>query len=291
MRLVMFDDDRIGVLSAEGVHDVTRVLPEALRGTPGSMNALIERWEGLRPAVERLAGETEPRPPAAVRLLPPVRRPTQILAAPTNYRLHMQEMRGTPMGVRTTTGRVTPRDIGFFLKAPGSLAGPADAIELPPFPGRRFDHESELALVIGREARAVKGSRAYDHIFGYTCLVDVSMRMTEERREERTMRKSFATFTPIGPALVTADEVPHPDRLQVRLWVSDELRQDANTRDLIVGIPELMEIASAVLPLQPGDIYATGTPAGVGPIADGDVVTIEIEQVGRMSLPVRTRAW
>ena len=104
--------------------------------------------------------------------------------------------------------------------------------------------------------------------------------------EERSMRKSFASFTPVGPFLVTADEVPHPDALQNRLWVNGELRQDANTRDMIVDIPEMIELVSSVLALSPGDIIASGTPEGVGPMLPGDVVTIEIEQVGRMSLHV-----
>jgi 2-keto-4-pentenoate hydratase/2-oxohepta-3-ene-1,7-dioic acid hydratase in catechol pathway len=119
-------------------------------------------------------------------------------------------------------------------------------------------------------------------VFGYSCLIDVTVR----GKEERVMRKSYDTFTPIGPALVTADEVGDPGNLEMKLWVNDDLRQHASTRDLIVDLPNMVALASSVSTLEPGDVIATGTPAGVGPIKAGDTVTIEIERVGRMSVPV-----
>lgn len=125
------------------------------------------------------------------------------------------------------------------------------------------------------------------HVFGYSCLIDGTMRIEPgSGEEERTMRKSFASFTPLGPYLVTADEVPEPHGLRNRLSVNGETRQDANTVDMIVGIAELIELISSVLPLSPGDVIATGTPEGVGPLNVGDEVTIEIERVGQMSLGV-----
>ncbi len=289
MRLVVYNDWRIGVQTDAGIHDISRLIAAPWGGTPYAMNWLVTHFDGIRRDVDRCAGEAAPVSLSAVRLRPPVPVPMQLLAAPANNAAHSKEMRGisgSPAGPLRT-----PREVGFFLKAPGSMIGPADAIELPPLPGRRFDHEAELALVIGREARAVSRERALEHVFGYTCLIDVTLRAGGGRDEERPMRKSYATFTPVGPALVTADEVPNPSELGVRLWVNGDLRQNARVAELIVGVPELIEIASHVLPLQPGDLYTTGSPSGVGPLAPGDTLVVELDRVGRMTLPVRQREW
>ncbi|HZU04363.1 MAG TPA: fumarylacetoacetate hydrolase family protein [Chloroflexota bacterium] len=287
MRLVVYDDYRVGVLADDGVRDVTAVVP-GWDPTPPQvfMNRLIAAWERLRPAIEEAAARATPRPLASVRLRPPLPAPLHIYAAPSNYYAHIAEMRGAPAADATTA-----RELGFFLKAPGSICGPSDAIELPDRPGRRFDHESELAFIIGKEARGVARAQAMDYVWGYTCLLDITMRAGGGRNEERSLRKSFATFTPIGPALVTADEVGDYRALRVRCWVNGELRQDASPSDLIVDIPELIEIASATLPLQPGDLFATGSPPGVGPIRPGDEVVMEIDRIGRLALPVRARGW
>ena len=126
------------------------------------------------------------------------------------------------------------------------------------------------------------------YVFGYSCLIDATMRIEPGiGEEERSMRKSFETFTPLGPWIVTADEVPEPQARDNRLWVNGELRQDANTRDMIVGIAELIELVSSVLPVSPGDVIATGTPEGVGPFGPGDTVRIAIDGVGEMALAVR----
>jgi len=153
---------------------------------------------------------------------------------------------------------------------------------LPDVPSREIHHECELGLIIGKRGRHIELATALDHIFGYCCLIDCTVRGSEER----VMRKSYDTFTPIGPVIVTKDEVGDASNLDMKLWVNDELKQDANTRDLLVDIPNMITLASSVLTLEPGDIIATGTPAGVGPVHDGDVVTIEIERVGRMQIPV-----
>jgi 2-keto-4-pentenoate hydratase/2-oxohepta-3-ene-1,7-dioic acid hydratase in catechol pathway len=154
---------------------------------------------------------------------------------------------------------------------------------LPNLPGREIHHECELGIVIGKGGRHIARADAYSHVFGYACLIDMVVRGTEER----VMRKSYDTFCPFGPWIVTADEVPDPANLQARLWVNGVLKQDANTRDLIVDIPEMIAIASRVATLYPGDIIATGTPEGVGPVQRGDRVRIAIEQVGEMTLDVR----
>ena len=187
----------------------------------------------------------------------------------------------------TKKGR-SAREQGFFMKASASLTGPARGIELPKGSTRRFDHESELAAIIGKTARNVKRENALDYVFGYSCLIDATMRIVKDvAEEERVMRKSFDTFTPLGPWIVTADEVGDPQGLSNQLFVNGECRQDANTRDMIVGVAELIELVSSVMTLYPGDVIATGTPEGMGPIKAGDKVTIRIERVGEMTVDVR----
>lgn len=292
MRLVVWDDYRLGVLEADRVHDLTDLVDGSdavpAWAAPYRMNQLIARWDDLRNEAERRrSGTNGPGVAVAdVRLRAPTPRPRNFLAAPLNYVAHGAEMQGS-LG----TGGGTPNELGFFIKASGCLADPDGPIELPPVPDRRFDHEGEIGVVIGARACGVAPERAMDHVFGYTLVVDATMRMTETRREERTMRKSFATFSPSGPCLLTADEVPDPTALSVRLLVGDELRQEGHLGDLVVGVAGLVAMASGVLPLEPGDLFATGSPAGVGPIRPGDTVIVESEPIGRMTLPVVERTW
>jgi len=284
MKLAVFDDFRIGVIQDGAVIDVTDSLPAALAALPAQrMNWLIEHWDTHRPAIEAASGRGERRRLGEVTLLPPSPSPSHVFAAPANYARHIGELGNRAV---TKAGR-TAREQGFFLKAPGSLVGAGGAIRLPRGSSRRFDHESELALVIGRHGRNIPRERAMDYVFGYSCLIDATMRIEAgAHEEERSMRKSFETFTPLGPYLVTADEVGDAGQLRNQLSVNGQTRQDANTRDLIVGLAELIELVSSVLPVRPGDVIATGTPEGVGPIAAGDTVTIAIERVGEMSLQV-----
>jgi 2-keto-4-pentenoate hydratase/2-oxohepta-3-ene-1,7-dioic acid hydratase in catechol pathway len=172
-----------------------------------------------------------------------------------------------------------------FVKASTSIAGPDGAIEKP-FPDRRMDHEAELGVVIGPRASRVGRANALDHVFGYVPLLDITLR----GEEDRSYRKSFDTFTPIGPAIVTADEVADPGALDIELTVNGEPRQKANTRDLIYDVPRLIELYSEAMTLEPGDVIATGTPEGVGPLEPGDEVVLTIESVGRLTMPVRARA-
>jgi 2-keto-4-pentenoate hydratase/2-oxohepta-3-ene-1,7-dioic acid hydratase in catechol pathway len=214
-----------------------------------------------------------------VRLRAPVVFPTKVIAAPVNYRLHIEEMRPLVKGELHAIERY-----GLFLKAPSSVVGPGASIELP-FPERRTDHEVELGVVIGRAARNVPIADAMSHVFGYTGVMDVTVRGDEDR----STRKSFDTFTPVGPVLVTADEIPDPHALQLQLWVNGERRQNGNTRDMIWNVPKLIEYASHVMTLNPGDLLSTGTPDGVGPLKAGDHVTMEVERVGRLSVTVDLR--
>jgi 2-keto-4-pentenoate hydratase/2-oxohepta-3-ene-1,7-dioic acid hydratase in catechol pathway len=286
VRLVVFDDHRVGLLERGTVHDLTSFLPAAPPfAHPARVNELFAHFDELRAAFE-VAARRPGVPLDSVRLLAPCPAPRNFLAAPLNYGQHGREVAAVHV---TTTD--TARELGFFVKATGSISGPADPIELPLLPGRRFDHEAEVGVVIGREARSVPATQALDYVFGYTLVVDVTLRMTESHREERPMRKSYATFGPVGPWITTADEIPDPSKVDIALWVNGDLRQQDTLASLIVDVPELISRASSVLPLLPGDLYATGTPAGIGPIEPGDEVVIESSALGRMRLPVVERSW
>jgi 2-keto-4-pentenoate hydratase/2-oxohepta-3-ene-1,7-dioic acid hydratase in catechol pathway len=271
MKLARFDDGRIGVVRGDSVIDVTDLAgADPDPWPPVAMNRLIANFERYRQKLEEVRGATTPL--NSVRLLTPVPWPSKIVAFPVNYHDHQAEMR---VDYRANTQ-------GFFLKPPSSLIGPSEKIVLPAIPGRDVHYECELAIVIGKEGRNIPRERAADHIFGYSCLIDAVIRGPEER----VARKAFDTFCPVGPWIVTADEVGDASNLRGRLWVSGELRQSANTKDLIVDIPGMIEMASSVMTLQAGDIFATGTPAGVGPMRQGDRVRIAFERIGEMTLDV-----
>jgi 2-keto-4-pentenoate hydratase/2-oxohepta-3-ene-1,7-dioic acid hydratase in catechol pathway len=251
------------------------------------MNWLVEHWTELAPAVGTCVAERRvTRRVDQVVLRAPNPAPGQVFALPSNYRAHLNEL-----GSRTITkGGRTAREQGFFLKSSGSLVGAGESIVLPHGSARRFDHECELAVVIGRPTRDVGRDEALDAVFGYSTLIDMSMRIEPgEHEEERTMRKSFESFTPVGPYLVTADEVGPLDGLTSALSVNGEVRQRATLADMIVGVGEAIELISSVVPLHPGDVIAMGTPQGVGPLAPGDEVSITIDGIGAMTLPVRER--
>lgn len=273
MRIARFDEGRIGVVDGDDIVDVTAVcgVDPAEWPAVGPLR-LIRDFEALRPAIEA-ALPTAPRQALAnVRLETPIPWPNKVIAYPVNYHAHGREMQAT---YRATNQ-------GFFLKPSSAVSGPNDPVELPDVPGREVHHESELAIIIGKEVRGLKREDWRQAVFGYACLLDMVVR----GREERVFRKAYDTFCPVGPWIVTADEVPDPANLGMKLWVGDELRQSANTRDLVLDIPGMIETASAVMTLYPGDIIATGTPEGVGPVVDGDVIRIVIDQVGEMNVPV-----
>lgn len=272
MRLVRFNEGRIGVLVGDRVHDVTAAVGlDPAAWPPVGMIQLIHNFAALKGKLEQ-ATRQGGVPLASVRLLAPIVWPHNLFAYPVNYIAHQTEMASTHRADLN----------GYFLKATSSISGPQDPIVLPDLPSREIHHECELALIIGKGGRHIAVEKALDHVFGYSCLMDITVR----GKEERVMRKSYDTFTPIGPALVTADEVGDTRDLDMKLWVNKDLRQHASTRDLIVDIPNMVALASSVSTLEPGDVIATGTPEGVGPIRRGDTVTIEIERVGRMSVPV-----
>lgn len=298
MRLAVFDDEyRIGVLDDAGIHDVSSAVPKWEPGDVHAMNRLIAGWDSLRSGIERAAGQAAAKPVSQVRLRAPVPAPTHLLAAPVNFRAHHEEMRnqgfGHVPGSGTGGGGDTAETLGFFMKATGSITGAGDPIELPmkDWSERRFDHEGEIAFVVGREARGVSPEDATKYIFGYTILIDATMRGTPERNEERVQRKSYYSFSPMGPCITTADELPDWTKLNVKLWLNGEQRQDAHATDMIVNIPNLLSRASHVMPLRPGDVYTTGSPPGVGRIAPGDKVVVESPGIGQMTLSVIAREW
>ena len=235
------------------------------------MLQLIKNFDSLRPKLEN-ANAGPGTSLAHIHLEAPIVWPNKLIAYPVNFLKHGEERNVT---LRADTN-------GFFLKASSSLSGPQDPIILPNLAGREIHHECELAIVIGKTARHISTAEALKYVFGYACLIDVTLR----GKEDRVMRKPYDTFCPIGPWIITADQVGDPGALDLRLWVNDELRQHANTQDLIVDVPGMISMASSVATLFPGDIIASGTPSGVGPITGGDCVTIEIERVGRMTVPV-----
>ena len=288
MRIAVFDDHRVGIVEGDLIHDVTDAVPGADGSWPPVfMQRLIADWAeaGPRLAAARRTARAILR--AEVTLRSPIPYTSNVIAAPANYRKHVGELGDRGIAKAGNSAR----DLGFFLKATSSLSGEGEGIVLPRHAGRRFDHETELAVIIGRTARHVPRDEALGYVFGYSCLIDLTMRIEPGRvAEERCTRKSFDTFTPLGPWIVTADEVLDPGALSNRLWVNDDLRQDANTRDMTVGVAELIELVSSVMTLRPGDVIASGTPEGVGPVVPGDRVTIELERVGRMTLTVSEAA-
>jgi 2-keto-4-pentenoate hydratase/2-oxohepta-3-ene-1,7-dioic acid hydratase in catechol pathway len=280
MRLAVFDDSRLGLLQDEQVVDVSDLVGAGAGDWPPVfLLRAIAGFDRLRPRLEEAARTRPGVPLGQVQLRAPVVFPNKVIAAPVNYRAHVEEMRPLIKGELHAIDKY-----GVFLKAPSSVVGPGATVELP-FPDRRTDHEVELGVVIGRTARDVAAADAMRYVFGYTGVMDITVR----GEEDRSTRKSFDTFTPVGPVLVTADEIPDPHGLQLQLWVNGERRQNGNTRDMIWNVPRLIEYASHVMTLHPGDLFSTGTPEGVGPLTPGDEVTLEIERIGRMSVRVDLR--
>ncbi|MFJ6436156.1 fumarylacetoacetate hydrolase family protein [Streptomyces sp. NPDC091416] len=273
MRLALFDDGRLGIVDGDNLVDVTEHLTT---GDPGAAGALHRHIENV---ARGGAAETGPAALTGLARIPlsdavlaaPLPRPGKIIGAPVNYLDHKAEMEYT----------TSVADLGVFLKANSSVIGPGQDIVLP-YTDRRTDQEGELGVVIGRTAHHVGADEALDHVFGYTCVLDITVRSGEDR----STRKSFDTFTPIGPWIVTADEIPDPDSLGLRCDVGATTRQRTNTADLIFGVRELIAYASSVMTLHPGDVIATGTPAGVGPLGHGDRVVLDIERVGRLEVGV-----
>ncbi len=272
MKLARFNDGKIGVVFGDSIVDVSDLVDnDPAAWPPTAMNRLIANFPKFRASLDGAASRTK-IPLADVKLLTPIPAASKVIAYPINYHEH-----GIEMGRESRAN-----NMGFFLKPPSSLCGAGEPIVLPAIEGRRIDHECELAIIIGKRGRDIAREDWAQYVFGYSCLMDIVVR----GKEERVARKAYDSFCPVGPWIVTADELGDPTSLRGRLWVNDELRQDANTKDLVVDIPGMIEIASHIMTLEPGDIIAAGTPAGVGPIRPGDKVRIEFERVGSMTMDV-----
>ncbi len=278
MRIAVFDDYRVGIVDGDLLRDVSDSIPERDTAWPWPwVPRLVARFPELRATLETAAARAEPRPIQSVRLLPPTPWPGQIVAAAANYHEHAREMAARP---GSTQAEGLQGEI--FLKAPASVVGDGATVTLPNLPDREIHHEAELGVIIGRRMYQVAEADVLDYVFGYTCLMDLTVR----GRGDRSRRKSYAGFTPIGPWLVTADEVPDPQALSVRLWCNGELRQDDTTRNMVYSVAELLAYASAVMPLFPGDVLASGTPSGVGPIRPGEHVEMEVSGIGRLAVEI-----
>jgi len=276
MKIALFNDFKPGVVKEDRVYDISHVISWNSAKPQESLIELMEQFAGLKSKIEAGLDEAKSYPLSEVKLNPPVPNPTKIIAAPVNYYLHQDEM-----NEQFQNAEYTIEKLGVFLKAPSSLIGPGDVIKLP-FKDRRTDHEAELAFVVGKRAKDVPASEAHNYIFGYFALMDITVR----GKEDRPWRKSFDTFTPIGPWIVTADEIGNPHELPFKLWVNDEVRHDANTKDLIYDCYKVFEVAAACMTLEPGDIITTGTPDGVNSITEGDTVRIQIDRIGEFSVTV-----
>ena len=272
MRLCRYDDDRLGVVRGDLVHDVTDAQTEIRNSSPYAMqgDAVVAALPQWRERLERLADKAPGKPIAQVKLLAPVARPTKLSCAPTNYQAHITEMQAA--AAKPDTQIVVAQsmkilDAGMFLKANSALVGPSEGIALR-FPDRRSDHEVELVMVIGKTGSDILQADALDYVAGYCLGLD----MTVRGREDRSFRKSPDGYAVLGPWLVTADELPDPDAVPISIAVNGEVRQNSNTSQLIYNCRRLIEFSSAFYTLYPGDLIYTGTPEGVGPVKPGDVI-------------------
>jgi 2-keto-4-pentenoate hydratase/2-oxohepta-3-ene-1,7-dioic acid hydratase in catechol pathway len=277
IKLVIFNEGRPGLLTERGVVDVSALVRPL--GGHDAMQALITRYEELKPELLRLAAEGAAKPLSAVTLKAPVPR-AKVLAMGGNYR---------EFGARK------PEPMWGFIKSTDSLLGSGSTVVLPEVDANIFHHEAELVVVFGKAGSNIPQEKALDYVFGYTAGVDVSARMppsgTGGGRDITKMLlsggKSYNGFSPIGPAIVPKDEIGDAQALDVKLWVNGELRPNYNTSDLAHSIAESIAWATAITPVQPGDVLFMGTNhQGLGAMQDGDKVELEISRIGRLTVSV-----
>ena len=285
MRICRYDDDRLGVVIGDMVHDVTPAQDQIRAAAPYAMmgDAVIAALPAWRDRLQDMAAKAPGKPLSQVRLLAPVARPSKVMAAPTNYRKHIEEMRVK----RENEGLMAKRssdigEAGIFLKANSAIVGPSEGIPLR-FPDRRNDHEIELVVIIGKQGSDIPRARALDYVAGYCLGLD----MTVRGPEDRSFRKSVDGYAPLGPWMVTADEIPDPNDVAMTLHVNDDLRQQPHTKDMIYDVQRLIEFASTFYTLHPGDVYFTGTSEGVGPVKPGDWIKASCDAIGEMKIEVR----
>jgi 2-keto-4-pentenoate hydratase/2-oxohepta-3-ene-1,7-dioic acid hydratase in catechol pathway len=282
MKLLFFDDFKLGVLKGNTVVDVSQLVRDIPHTGPHNLiSGLIERFEEYRGALEKTVASGSGARVEQVRIRPPLPRPVNIDCMAVNY---MED--GT---------RKEPAPINAFHKSPGSVIGDGDTMVLPDVPATIFEGEAELALVIAKRAANVSAVKAMEYVFGYLNFIDGSARGLLPAGNTFYQMKSRVTFGPMGPYLVTADEVKDPYNLQVRLWVNGTLMQNYHTSDMAHKIPRCIEWVTSIHPLEAGDVLALGTNhRGLNPFQNGDVVELETEPLGRLRVKIRDdlkRTW
>jgi 2-keto-4-pentenoate hydratase/2-oxohepta-3-ene-1,7-dioic acid hydratase in catechol pathway len=289
MRLVTFEDSRgqrLGVLQGEEIVDVTAAggLPKTIIEYCGN-DRLKDLAKAVQGAPRLRLGD--------VRLLAPVPRPAKnIFCVGKNYHEHAKEFHDS--GFDASAGATASPDLPIiFTKAATTVIGPGEPIPGSSDPTQSVDYEGELTVVIGKGGRGIKKADAYSHVFGYTILNDVTARTLQHAHKQWFLGKNLDGFGPMGPCVVTADEVPDVTKLRLETRVNGEVRQSADVNDLIFDIPTLIETISGVMTLEPGDLIATGTPVGVGIgfkppkyLKPGDTVSVTIEPIGTLTNPV-----
>ncbi|AJG22295.1 fumarylacetoacetate hydrolase family protein [Cupriavidus basilensis] len=289
MKLCRFNGDRLGCVENDTVYDVTAALNAlpALRWPAILGDPLIRHLDILREAVGVARRGANAQKLDEVRVHSPLTNPSKVMAAPANYRLHVEQDTkdaGVDAGVHRMAleGVDRPAEYyGLFLKAASSVVGPTEGVQII-LPDRRTDYEVELAVVIGKPGHSIQREHALSHVAGYCIGLD----MTVRGKEDRSFRKSPDSYTVLGPAFVSADEIADPHALTLSLWVNGERRQHSSTGAMTLDIPELIAIASTMYTLQPGDVILTGTPEGVGAVAPGDEIRAACSGIGEMSVRV-----
>jgi len=282
MKILFFDDFKLGVLKGESVVDVSRVVQDIPRlGPQDVIRGVIERFAELRPRLEAAAAQEGGVPLDRVKIRPPLPKPANIVCMAVNY---MED--GT---------RSEPAPINAFLKSPSAVIGGGDTMVLPDVPATIFEGEAEMAVIIGKRASHVSAANAMSHVFGYTNFIDGSARGLSPAGNTFYQMKSRDSFAPLGPYLVTADEITDPHQLQIRLSVNGTLKQNFNTNDMAHKIPRCIEWVSSIHALEPGDVLATCTNhRGLSALQDGDVVELETQGLGRLRFNIRDplkRTW
>ena len=282
MKLAFFDDFKLGVIGDGTVVDVSDAVSGISHTSPQDLiNRLIEDFDDFRGTLQQAADSGSGVPLESVRLRPPLPKPGNVVAMAVNY---MED--GT---------RDEPAPINAFHKSPNAVIGPGDTMILPDVPATIFEGEAEMALVIGKRASCVRQEDAFDYVFGYTNFIDGSARGLPPGGNTFYQMKARNTFAPLGPWIVTADEIDDPHELPVKLSVNGELKQNFNTNDMAHKIPRIIEWVSSVHDLEPGDVIATGTNhRGLSAFQDGDRIDMKIEGLGTLTFSVRDdlkRTW